>query len=100
MSALGRLTAALVGALSLAPPVLEPGPASPTHHAPRPGPAEIDTSGGVVTLVAPASRMILVPASTFTMGSTFEGVMEALAECQADTPGHRCAANRFSDETP
>jgi formylglycine-generating enzyme required for sulfatase activity len=101
MSALGRTTCGLVAALSMAIPTIEPGRANGALSArSRSGPAELETSGGVLTLASRASQMILVPRSEFTMGSTYDDVVAALAECQAQTPGHRCDATRFSDETP
>jgi len=100
MSAIGRATAGLVAALSMATPTIDHGSASGVLSVRRSGPAELEASGGVLILTSRASPMILVPRSTFTMGSTYDDVVAALADCQTQTPGHRCDATRFSDETP
>lgn len=55
---------------------------------------------GVLTLRAPASAMILVPASQFTMGSSGEEILAALVDCQREPGGQQCEAALFSDEAP
>jgi formylglycine-generating enzyme required for sulfatase activity len=44
--------------------------------------------------------MLLVPASTFVMGSTSEDLVSALVDCQHEPRGHQCEATLFADETP
>lgn len=101
MSVVARSIAGLVAALSLATPSLERNvPHGAFSASGRAAPAELEANGGVLTLASPSSRMMLVARSTFTMGSTYDEVVAALADCQVQTPGHRCDASRFSDETP
>lgn len=101
MNALTRAIGGLVAALSLSTPSIDR-TAGPPHMpaSGRVGVAEIRMSGAMVTLVSAASPMILVPRSTFMMGSTSDEVVAALADCQAQTPGHQCDAGRFGDESP
>ena len=61
-------------------------------------PAEHAVTGGLVTLRAPRSLMIRVPASTFYMGSTVTEVLDAVAMCAREPLGHRCREEMFSDE--
>src|SRR5262245_11995975 len=101
MSPATRTLAALLGTVGLAPPTVEPGaPGTTTAGHGRASAAEIDSRGGVLTLVAAASSMILVPKSTFTMGSSADDIIATLADCQTVSPGRRCDAARFSDEAP
>jgi formylglycine-generating enzyme required for sulfatase activity len=65
-------------------------------------PAERALTGGVVELRSPASRMILVPASTFVMGSTPMDVLSAMLDCIRQPLGSQLGCNEtlFSDEMP
>lgn len=54
----------------------------------------------VLTLAAPGPQMVLIPTSTFTMGSTEEDVLLALTECQREPRGHQCETSQFADEMP
>lgn len=54
----------------------------------------------VLTLAAPGPEMVLIPTSTFTMGSTEEDVLLALTDCQKEPRGHQCEASQFADEMP
>ena len=63
-------------------------------------PAERAVTGGVARLRAPRSRMIRVPTSTFSMGSTPMEVVHAVARCAREPLGARCVASLFSDEVP
>jgi formylglycine-generating enzyme required for sulfatase activity len=44
--------------------------------------------------------MLLVPASSFTMGSTGDEMLAALVACQKEPRGHACALRDFSGEGP
>ncbi len=69
-------------------------------HAGSPG-AEADAvPSGVVTLHAPEAGMILVPRSTFTMGSTDDDVLGAFVDCQKEPGAQHCDPSLFADETP
>ena len=63
-------------------------------------PVERASTGGLVTLRAPGSRMIRVPSSVFVMGSSSEEVTAATASCADEPLGHRCTESTFSDELP
>ncbi len=66
------------------------------------GPAERALTGGVVQLREPRSTMILVPASSFVMGSTPIDVLSAVLDCTHEPLGDplRCNQLMFSDEMP
>jgi formylglycine-generating enzyme len=94
--------AALLAALGVAP--AEDAPAVPRDVRDVPALSPV-TEGqtdalGVLTLRAPASTMILVPASQFTMGSTGDEILAALVGCQREPGGQQCEASLFSDEAP
>lgn len=105
-----RLAPAALGALLLfALVVARPAPlAAAVHAAPFAPwsatslPAERALSGGVVELRSPASRMILIPASTFIMGSTPMDVLSAMLDCIRQPLGSQLGCNEtlFSDEMP
>jgi formylglycine-generating enzyme required for sulfatase activity len=63
-------------------------------------PAERAITGGVVTLRSPGSRMLKLVKSNFTMGSSSEEVLEAVADCAREPLGARCKEEVFSDEEP
>jgi formylglycine-generating enzyme required for sulfatase activity len=101
MTAPVRAIAGLIGALSLATPTIDRTEATGSFAAGAGArTAELQTGGAVLTLPSQAAAMILVPRSTFTMGSTEDEVAAVLAECQSRAPGHRCEPTRFSDEIP
>jgi formylglycine-generating enzyme len=62
------------------------------------GPRERAATGGVRALRAPASRMILVPRSSFVMGSTAPDILDAVVLCARG--GQRCREVLFADELP
>ncbi len=73
------------------------------EHAAHGDAAEHGTVGaeaGVLTLKAPGSAMILVPAGSFVMGSTGDDVVAALLDCQREPGGDRCEQNLFANEAP
>src|SRR5262249_37814150 len=61
---------------------------------------EVAPRGGVLTLVAPASSMILVGRSTFEMGSSSDEAVAAIAECRRLAPLGRCNPADYADEVP
>jgi formylglycine-generating enzyme required for sulfatase activity len=73
--------------------------ASLSDHAPSTPQARAFTLG-MVTLRAPASEMILVPRSTFVMGSTPTDVIDAAIECGSGAFGERCKETVFANEMP
>ena len=97
------LVAALAAAGLLASLLPRPSSAAssqPTRARSTPGqnPVERALTGGVVSLRAPASTMILLPRSRFVMGSTAPDIIEAVGECIRH--GHRCKETDFVDELP
>jgi formylglycine-generating enzyme required for sulfatase activity len=59
---------------------------------------EFADAGGVVHLQSPLSKMILVRASRFIMGSTPSEVLDASASCAREPLGHRCTERTFANE--
>jgi len=94
-----RSAAAVWAALALAPPGVEGATGLPTRP-PAEVPLGADAALGVLTLRAPGSRMILVRASKFWMGSTDDDVMSALVDCQREPGAQRCDPSLFADEIP
>jgi sulfatase modifying factor 1 len=102
MSWLVRAAVALGATVALAPPSLT---FVPTRDRGLASPTSPDTEATAAPLAAlflraPASLMILVPGSTFSMGSTDDDVLAALTDCQGEPGGDQCDAQLFSDETP
>lgn len=111
MNVFGRAVTLLGAAYSLAPPTLHSdAPPRSDPISAKQSPAEIDVSGGVLTLAANGPAMILVRRSTFEMGSTSDEAVLATAECQRLTPGRRfvgkregfdpCNPGQFAQEMP
>lgn len=98
-----RLAAALLPVLAV-PPGLSAsarGSAPPLHGGePSPAALEWGLPGGVLTLTAEGSEMVLIPRTTFAMGSTEDDVLRALSDCQREPRGHQCEAAQFADELP
>jgi len=70
--------------------------AAPYRLAP---PAEdVGLTGGVVTLRTPGSTAVLIPRSTFTMGSRTIDVQLAVEACRREPFGSRCNADVFANE--
>ncbi len=61
-------------------------------------PAERALTGGVVTLRAPGPAAIRVAAGRFTMGSTPDDIVDAVARCGREPLAHRCNETLFADE--
>lgn len=56
--------------------------------------------GPVLTLTAPGPKVVLMPGSSFLMGSTDTEVLLALTDCQKEARGHQCQPSQFADELP
>jgi formylglycine-generating enzyme required for sulfatase activity len=98
MTVLARILFATSAAVALAPPGVEPAAGgAPTGLF---DPSALATEGAVLTLRAPSSLMIRVPAGTFVMGSTGDDVISALLDCQREPGGDRCEPNLFANEGP
>ncbi|MEZ4371693.1 MAG: SUMF1/EgtB/PvdO family nonheme iron enzyme [Polyangiaceae bacterium] len=63
-------------------------------------PAERAYTGGIVTLRAPTSTMLRIPALKYEMGSTAMDVVEALLLCNREPYGELCDQGMFADELP
>lgn len=63
-------------------------------------PWRLAPTGGLLTLPSPGPKMILIAASAFTMGSTPDEIVGAIASCGREPYGHRCEESMFSDELP
>jgi sulfatase modifying factor 1 len=57
-------------------------------------------TGGLVTLTSPGSTMIRVVASSFSMGSTPDEIVLAIASCSREPLGYRCNGQTFGNELP
>lgn len=83
--------------------ILWPHPASApriTFEAPSAKTVTGTQDGPLRVLRAPGSLMILLPASSFRMGSTPEEVTAALVDCHGEPFGHRCDPDLFNHEMP
>ena len=63
-------------------------------------PAERALSGGIVTLRAPRSLMVRIPAGRFVMGSSAVEVIDAVLACAKGGGGDACQQEQFADEMP
>jgi sulfatase modifying factor 1 len=97
MSPFARLLFATSTVTVLVPPELQTAPAG---RAGAPLESALAERTAVLTLRAPASLMIRVPAGTFVMGSTSDDVLSAFIDCQHEPAGDRCESTQFNDEAP
>ena len=63
-------------------------------------PVERAYTRGIVTLRAPTSTMLRIPALKYEMGSTAMDVVEALLLCNREPYGELCDQGMFVDELP
>lgn len=98
-AALGLCSVAL-SLMAAAPKPTLASSSAPARRGPAPAPAWRALTGGLVALRAPASTMVLVPRSTFVMGSTPLDVIDAAIECGPGAFGERCKDTAFANEMP
>ena len=70
----------------------------PAPYILSPSPQERALTGGIVALRSPSSTAVLIPRSTFTMGSRSIDVQLALDTCRREPLGARCHQDLFTNE--